>query len=85
MSISTKVNDETELIDLMLKHARNLNVKLNSSYHWTIKEIYAFDPHILLNLLEFHGGKQYLAEILIKLDELYKQEKELEQWQNDLM
>ena len=75
---------QSELIYYMHKHARNLHVKLASNYERTIAEIYTYDPLILLNLLEFHGGKQFLGEILIKLDELYKQQEELEQWQNDL-
>lgn len=75
---------QSELIYYMHKHARNLHVKPASNYERTIAEIYTYDPLILLNLLEFHGGKQFLGEILIKLDELYKQQEELEQWQNDL-
>lgn len=75
---------KSELIYYMHKHARNLHVKLTSNYERTIAEIYIYDPLILLNLLEFHGGKQFLGEILIKLDELNKQQEELEQWQNDL-
>jgi hypothetical protein len=75
----------SELAFYMHKHAPKMNVKIHSTYRKTIKELYEFDYSILYDLLLSKGGKNFLGQVLIGLEELTNQQQKLEQWENDLM
>lgn len=74
-----------ELKYYMHKHAPRLNVKIEISHVWTIAKIYAIDPALLYDIIKLKGGSAFLGELLIKLDELYKQEQTIKSWEENLM
>jgi hypothetical protein len=74
------ITENEELAFLIHRHAPHLNIKLNNSHEYTINQLFAMCPYILEDLIDLYGGKEYLAEILIHYDELYKQEETIKLW-----
>ena len=72
-----------ELCYQMHKHCPHLDIKMNGHHEFTIKELYNMCPEILLDLLELNGGVDYIAQILIGYEELYKQEQIVAAWREN--
>jgi hypothetical protein len=68
------LGEEDKLKYQVCKHCRHLDIKMESNYEFTMKEMVNICPMILIDLIKNKGGIEYLAKIMIGYEELYNQQ-----------
>lgn len=69
-----KLTEEDNLLYHVYKHCKYLDVKIENTHEFTMKEMVAICPMILIDLIKAKGGKDYIAKVLIGYEELYNQQ-----------
>jgi hypothetical protein len=72
--ITFSLGEEDKLKFQVYKHCRHLDIKIESNYEFTMKEMVNICPMILIDLIKNKGGIDYLAKVLIGYEELYNQQ-----------
>ena len=78
-----ELTESDQLCYYMHKYCPVLDIKMNGHHEFTISQLYNMCPEILLDLLELNGGVDYIAQILIGYEELYKQEQIVTAWREN--
>lgn len=78
------ITESDKLLYLVYKHCPHLHIKFNPDHKYTISELFKLCPATTYDLVDYNGGEEFIADVLLGYEQLYNQEQIVKSWQENL-